>query len=91
MVMTIHLHLSKAWCSARDTAAEIMRKLLKKKLYVDEEQVKCRLRYKRMMLTMDELIKLLKNPYCYVEDKMAEKMEDGTMGSIECDTVRASE
>ncbi|KAF1767120.1 hypothetical protein GCK72_007078 [Caenorhabditis remanei] len=63
VVMTIHLHLSKEWRSVRDTAAEIMRKLLKKKLYVDEEQVKCRLRYKRMMLTMDELIKLLKNPY----------------------------
>lgn len=67
---TVHVHLCVEWYSLRDTTAEIMKKLLRKKLYVEEDKIKCRLRYKRMMLTSDELIKLLKNPYCYIEDKI---------------------
>ncbi|CAO4367093.1 unnamed protein product [Caenorhabditis nigoni] len=50
------------------TAVGIMETLLRGKLYLDEENIKCRLKYKRMMLTNSELMKLAKDPMAHLED-----------------------
>ncbi|CAO4367092.1 unnamed protein product [Caenorhabditis nigoni] len=71
-----------------ETSAGIMETLLRGKLHIDkEESIKCRLRYKRMMLTSSELMKLAKDPMAHLEDIHNNFFEEGsfekTLSSLE--------
>ncbi|UMM20198.1 hypothetical protein L5515_015544 [Caenorhabditis briggsae] len=61
-----------------ETAAGIMETLLRGKLEIEENNIKCRLRYKRMMLTSSELMKLAKDPAAHLEDVHNNFFQEGT-------------